>query len=103
MKRSIMQDLWRYTLRVLCMCTLVSTLQAAPIDADEEVMFIPGIARATDSGAIEFDVHAWLHEKEPLLMAHRVLARYLDLDLEKLSPLEGEQVVPSSTRREPSM
>jgi len=88
MKRSIMQDLWCHTLRMLCMCTLVSTLQAAPIDADEEVMFIPGIARATESGAIEFDVHAWLHEKEPLLVAHRVLARYLELDLENLSPLE---------------
>ncbi|MDM0108197.1 App1 family protein [Variovorax sp. J22R24] len=83
-----MKDLRSHALGVLCMGVLVSTLQAAPLDADEEVMFVPGIARTTDSGAIEVDVHAWLHEKEPLLVAHRVLARYLDLDLKQLSPVE---------------
>jgi hypothetical protein len=81
-------NLWHNTFSVLCIGALATTLRAAPIDADEEVLFIPGIARATDSGAIEIDVHAWLHEKAPLFPAHRVLARYLDLDLEQLSPVE---------------
>jgi hypothetical protein len=87
-QRSFVGKLWHNTFSVLCIGALATTLQAAPIDADEEVLFIPGIARATDSGAIEIDVHAWLHEREPLLAAHRVLARYLDLDLKQLSPVE---------------
>jgi hypothetical protein len=87
-QRSSVGKLWHDLFSVLCIGALATTLHAAPIDADEEVLFMPGIARATDSGAIEIDVHAWLHEREPLLAAHRVLARYLNLDLKQLSPLE---------------
>jgi hypothetical protein len=65
----------------------LQALQAAePLDPDEEALFMPGTARPTDDGRIEVDIHAWIFERERRWGLDGALARYLGLNLKKLSP-----------------
>jgi Uncharacterized conserved protein (DUF2183) len=65
----------------------MQALQAAePLEADEEALFMPGTARPTADGRIEVDIHAWIFERERRWGLDAALARYLGLNLKKLSP-----------------
>ncbi|QSI29816.1 DUF2183 domain-containing protein [Variovorax sp. RKNM96] len=65
----------------------LQALQAAePLEPDEEALFMPGTARPTDDGRIEVDIHAWIFERERRWGLDAALARYLGLNLKKLSP-----------------
>ena len=59
---------------------------AEPLEPDEEALFMPGTARPTDDGRIEVDIHAWIFERERRWGLDAALARYLGLNLKKLSP-----------------
>ncbi|KIQ33721.1 hypothetical protein RT97_10080 [Variovorax paradoxus] len=65
----------------------LQVLQAAePLEPDEEALFMPGTARPTADGRIEVDIHAWIFERERRWGLDAALARYLGLNLKKLSP-----------------
>ena len=65
----------------------MQALQAAePLEPDEEALFMPGTARPTADGRIEVDIHAWIFERERRWGLDAALARYLGLNLKKLSP-----------------
>jgi len=59
---------------------------AEPLEPDEEALFLPGTARPTDDGRLEVDIHAWVYEREHRWGLNTALARYLGLNLKKLSP-----------------
>ncbi|MBJ2158476.1 phosphatidate phosphatase App1 family protein [Variovorax sp. IB41] len=59
---------------------------AEPLEADEEALFMPGTARPTADGRLEVDIHAWIFERERRWGLDAALARYLGLNLKKLSP-----------------
>ncbi|SEJ25353.1 MULTISPECIES: App1 family protein [unclassified Variovorax] len=63
-------------------------VQAAPeaLEPDEEALFMTGTARPTADGRLELDVHAWIFEREHRWGLNTALARYLGLNLKKLSP-----------------
>jgi hypothetical protein len=60
---------------------------AALLEPDEEAVFLPGTARQTASDQFEIDIHAWLCEREHRWGLNTVFARYLGLNLSKLSPV----------------
>ncbi|CAA2103494.1 phosphatidate phosphatase App1 family protein [Variovorax paradoxus] len=66
----------------------LSAVQAAPepLEPDEEALFMTGTARPTDDGRLEVDIHAWIFERERVWGLNTALARYLGLNLKKLSP-----------------
>jgi Uncharacterized conserved protein (DUF2183) len=65
----------------------LQTLQAAePLEPDEEALFMNGTARPTADGRLEVDIHAWIFEREHRWGLDAALARYLGLNLRKLSP-----------------
>ncbi|MDM0045537.1 App1 family protein [Variovorax dokdonensis] len=55
------------------------------LDDDEDVLFLPAIARLLDNGQIEVDLQAWIFERERIRLLDAGLARYLGIQLEKLS------------------
>ena len=59
---------------------------AGPLESDEEALFMPGTARPTADGRIEVDVHAWVFEREHRWGLDAALARYLGMNLKKLTP-----------------
>lgn len=59
---------------------------AEPLERDEEALFMAGTARPTDDGRLEVDLHAWIFERERRWGLNTALARYLGLNLKKLSP-----------------
>ncbi|SCX40782.1 App1 family protein [Variovorax sp. EL159] len=59
---------------------------AEPLAPDEEALFMTGTARPTADGRLEVDVHAWIFEREHRWGLNTALARYLGLNLKKLSP-----------------
>lgn len=65
----------------------LQALQAAePLEPDEEALFMNGTARPTADGRLEVDIHAWIFEREHRWGLDAALARYLGLNLRKLSP-----------------
>ncbi|MCY1204673.1 hypothetical protein D3C85_179870 [compost metagenome] len=65
----------------------LQALQAAgPLESDEEALFMPGTARPTADGRLEVDVHAWVFEREHRWGLDAALARYLGMNLKKLTP-----------------
>ena len=65
----------------------IQALHAAePLEPDEEALFMAGTARPTDDGRLEVDLHAWIFERERRWGLNTALARYLGLNLKKLSP-----------------
>lgn len=62
--------------------------QAAPepLEPDEEALFMTGTARPTADGRLEVDIHGWIFEREHRWGLNTALARYLGLNLDKLSP-----------------
>ena len=72
---------------LLCGLAPVQALRAAErLDPDEEALFIPGTARPTADGRLEVDIHAWVYEPERRWGLNAAFARYLGLNLKKLSP-----------------
>lgn len=67
---------------------LVTTLLASPLKRDEQVMFVPAPARDLPDGRIELEVHAWVYEHEPRRGSVALFARYLDLNLDAVSPAQ---------------
>ncbi|WP_198088471.1 App1 family protein [Variovorax sp. E3] len=59
---------------------------AEPLEPDEEALFMNGTARPTADGRLEVDIHAWIFEREHRWGLNTALARYLGLNLKKLSP-----------------
>jgi len=59
---------------------------AEPLEPDEEALFMNGTARPTADGRLEVDIHAWIFEREHRWGLDAALARYLGLNLRKLSP-----------------
>jgi hypothetical protein len=70
----------------LGLAPLAALRAAEPLEPDEEALFMPGTARPTPDGRLEVDVHAWVYERERRWGLNAVFARYLGLDLAKLSP-----------------
>lgn len=60
--------------------------KAEPLEADEDVLFLPSTARQLDNGQVEVDLQAWIHEKDHHRILDLGLARYLGLKLRTLSP-----------------
>lgn len=60
--------------------------KAEPLDPDEDVLFLPATARELSDGRIEFDVQAWIHEKDRKQILDVGLTRYLGLKLSAMSP-----------------
>ncbi|RQO39642.1 hypothetical protein DBV14_31010 [Variovorax sp. KBW07] len=59
---------------------------AKPLEPDEEALFMTGTARPTPDGRLEVDIHAWIFEREHRWGLNTAFARYLGLNLKKLSP-----------------
>lgn len=78
----------RGALLALLASGLAGASQAASLDPDEGVLFLPGTARATADGRVELDVHAWVYDREHSWGLNTAFARYLGLNLRKLSPAE---------------
>ena len=57
-----------------------------PLEADEDILFLPGVARALEDGLVDIDVHAWVYEKDRHWILDAGLARYMGLELSKLNP-----------------
>jgi hypothetical protein len=57
-----------------------------PLEPDEEALFMTGTARPTADGRLEVDIHGWIFEREHRWGLNTALARYLGLNLKKLSP-----------------
>lgn len=55
---------------------------------DEQVLFIPGIARWQDDARLAVDVEAWVFEHEPRRGLRTLFARYLGLDLDAMDAAE---------------
>ena len=66
----------------------LGSAQAAPepLEPDEEALFMTDTARPTADGRLEVDIHGWIFEREHRWGLNTALARYLDLNLKKLSP-----------------
>jgi hypothetical protein len=60
-------------------------LWGRPLASDEQVMLLPGTARVIGEGQIEVSVELWVHELERRPGTSTLFARYLGLDLEKMS------------------
>ncbi|MDM0113472.1 App1 family protein [Variovorax sp. J22R133] len=57
-----------------------------PLEADEDILFLPGVARPLEDGLIDVDVHAWVYEKDRHWILDAGLARYMGVELGKLNP-----------------
>lgn len=74
-------------LLVLCCLGLApSPGVAEALGTEEQVLFLPGIARPMADGRLEVDIHAWVYERERRRGLNRALARYLGLDLKAMTP-----------------
>ncbi|HUD40964.1 MAG TPA: App1 family protein [Dokdonella sp.] len=67
------------------------TLSARELAADEQVLFVPGTARALGTDRIELDVHAWIYEREERPRLASAFARYLGFDRAAASAEERER------------
>ncbi len=67
---------------------LTTPLFASALKPDEEVLFVPTVARSGNDGRVSVPVEAWVHEHEPRRGAMPLFARWLKLDLERLSAEE---------------
>jgi len=56
-----------------------------PLDDDEAVLFLPGIARLLDAGQVEVDIQAWVHEKGRSRVLDTALLHYLGLKASEMS------------------
>ncbi|RYF82031.1 MAG: DUF2183 domain-containing protein [Comamonadaceae bacterium] len=72
--------------------TLLAPLMAWPnwarsraLRADEQVLFVPAVARWLDAQRVEVDIHAWVYERERRRGVQALFARYLGLDRATLS------------------
>lgn len=65
---------------------IAPVLAAEPMEPDEEALFMNGTARPTEDGRLEVDIHAWVYERERRWGLNAAFARYLGLNLKKLSP-----------------
>ena len=73
--------------QLLQRAALLAPLMAWPASAraralrrDEQVMFVPAVARWLDAQRIEVDIHAWVFERERRRGVQALFARYLGLD-----------------------
>lgn len=78
--------------QLLQRAALLAPLMAWPVRAraralkrDEQVMFVPAIARWLDAQRVEVDLHAWVYERERRRGVQALFARYLGLDRATLS------------------
>lgn len=55
---------------------------------DEQVLFVPAIARWVDAHRIEVDLQAWVYERERRPGARALFARYLGLELAQMAPAD---------------
>ncbi|HYP84639.1 phosphatidate phosphatase App1 family protein [Variovorax sp.] len=58
------------------------------LEDDEDVLFLPGIARQLDDARVEVDLQAWIHEKGRRRLLDAGLARYLGLKPGEMSPTD---------------
>ena len=70
---------------------LATPLVAAPVKRDENILFVPTVARDAQDGRVRVPIEAWVHEHEPRRGAMRLFARWLDLDLGALEAEERER------------
>lgn len=78
--------------QLLQRAALLAPLMAWPVGAraralkrDEQVMFVPAVARWLDAQRVEVDLHAWVYERERRRGVQALFARYLGLDRATLS------------------
>ena len=65
--------------------------RAQELSSDEQVIFLPGTARMLEDGKLEARIDAWVFERQIRPGLSRLLARYLDLDLDGISNSERER------------
>ncbi len=78
--------MWLGLLATAC----AANAQAKPLANDEQVLFVPAVARAVGAGRIEVAIEAWVHEPEPRPGLSTAFARYLKLDLDALPAPQRE-------------
>ncbi|WP_225781397.1 App1 family protein [Xenophilus sp. Marseille-Q4582] len=59
--------------------------RARALRRDEQVMFVPAVARWLDAQRVEAEIHAWVYERERRRGVQALFARYLGLDRAALS------------------
>ncbi len=74
----------RGLLAVLLAASAGSIAEARELAGDEQVLFVPTIARPGAAGRIDVRIEAWVHEREARPGSSAVFARWLDLDLDAL-------------------
>lgn len=79
---------------ILWLAELISSLTlgawASELKQDEYVQLYPVVANLNDKGEWEATLIAWVHESEQRPGAKKLLARWLDIDLDKLTEAETE-------------
>ncbi|MDA7415341.1 App1 family protein [Xenophilus arseniciresistens] len=72
--------LQRAALLAALMAAWPGRARARALRADEQVLFVPAIARWLDAQRVEVDIHAWVYERERRRGVQALFARYLGLD-----------------------
>ena len=57
-----------------------SLARARALRRDEQLLFVPAVARWLDAERVEVDIHAWVYERERRRGIQTLFARYLGLD-----------------------
>jgi hypothetical protein len=70
--------------------SLTLSAWASELKLDEDVQLYPAVAHLNDKGGWEATVIAWVHEREQRPGAKKLLARWLKIDLDKLTEVEAE-------------
>lgn len=79
------QLLQRATLLAPALMAWPALARARALRRDEQVMFVPAVARWLDGQRVEVDLHAWVYERERRRGVQALFARYLGLDRATLS------------------
>lgn len=82
MRRQLLQ---RAALLPALMAAWPGRARASALKADEQLLFVPAIARWLDAQRVEVDIHAWVYERERRRGVQALFARYLGLDRATLS------------------
>lgn len=74
------QLLQRAALLAPLMAAWPSRARARALRRDEQLLFVPAVARWLDAERVEVDIHAWVYERERRRGVQALFARYLGLD-----------------------
>ncbi|ANB18953.1 phosphatidate phosphatase App1 family protein [Dokdonella koreensis] len=81
----------RLSAAALALLAGASPLAARPLAGDEQVLFVPGIARPLEAGRIEVAIDAWVYEREERPRLAAAFARYIGFDLATATAADRER------------